>query len=221
MGKQPAILAALLAAGAVTAALASAAPANEPKKAIEPAAHARARNIAINVFDVPGTGWSAGPPSLSRARPRCSYYNPDLSKLTENGDSTTDYMREDGMFISSRVGIFVSAKQARAAYAAIVQPLFPRCLGASAARLSQPLGSVRVRSAGPLSFPRFGDRSAAFRIVYAFESGKSFARTALDIVVINRGDVEAVLFFGMVKGSVPASVERRIAGRMAARSASP
>lgn len=216
-----AVLAAFVVMAVGTSAVSAAAPASEPKKAIKPAVQARAKRIAVNVFDLPGIGWSADPPSrtTSTSSQWCSYYNPDQSKLTENGDYTTSDRREDGMYVSSTVRILVSAKEARAAYAAVVQPLWPRCLGEIAARSSSPRGSVRVRSAGPLSFPRYGDRSAAFRIVLDAKSGKTFVRTALDVVAINRSDVDAMLFFSPAKGSVSASVERRIVGRVAARAA--
>jgi hypothetical protein len=201
-------------------ALAAAAPANEPRKVITPTAEARAKRIAVNVLDLPGVGWNAGPPRTKSTRVRCSYYNPDQSTLTEDGEYTTpDYTREDGVYVSSTIRIFVSAKQARAAFAAVAQPLLPRCLGEGVAKSSPPPGSVKMRSAGPLSFPRYGDRSAAFRIVFDVKSRKTVVRSALDVVVINRGDVEAAFIFGAGKGAVPASVERRIVGRVAARSA--
>jgi hypothetical protein len=150
----------------------------------------------------------------------CSDYNPDRSGLTENGDYTVSYRRlEDGLLVSSHVEIFVSARQARASYAAVVQPLWPRCLSERAARLSLPPGSVTVRSAGPLPFPRYGDRSAAFRIVFDLEGPKGVTRSVLDVVAIARGQVNATVFFDGPEGSVPASAERRTVSRLAARMA--
>jgi hypothetical protein len=215
-----AVLAAVVVAVAFTTTVAGAASSNEPKKVIKPAVQARAKRIAVNVMDLPGGGWgaqSAPPPRTFPSSLRCSYYKPDQSRLTENGDYTVDYSREDGLFIASRVSIFVSAKQARASYAAVVQPLWPRCLGERAATLSKPPGSVRVRSAGPRSFPRNGERSAAFRIVFDVKSGKKIVSSALDLVAINRGAVNVTVLFGAPKGSVSSSVERRIARRLAAR----
>ena len=207
----------LVGTGAATA-VATAAPANRPQHVIKPAVEARAKRIAVNVLDLPGTGWSAEPPaSQSGFAPRCPYYNPDRAKLTENGAYTVSYRGDDGLYVTSTVEIFSSAKQGRAAYAAVVQPLMPRCLGGLSATASRPRGSVRLRSVGPLSLPRYGDQSTAFRIVFDVEGRKSPARTTLDVVVINRGAAEVeLLFANALKERVSSSVERRVAARMAA-----
>ena len=131
-----------------------------------------------------------------------------------------DYSREDGLYVLSAVGIFVTAKQGQAAYAAVVQPLLPRCLGVVSPKSSQESGPARVRYAGPLPFPRYGDRSAAFRIVSDLTSHKKVVRTTLDVVVVNRGAANVTMWFIVPgKGLVPSSMERRIVGRVSARMA--
>jgi hypothetical protein len=123
------VLAAL--AGAATAAAGSS---PEPRLAIKPAVQARAQRIAVGLGDLPGFGWKARPAQSDRASPRCTYYRPDQSKLTQNGQYTSpDFTRPDGLFVSSSVGIFRSPKQAREAYALVVRPELARCLGERAA----------------------------------------------------------------------------------------
>src|SRR5690348_14498488 len=105
---------------AAVAAVAVAAPAKEPRKAIKPAVQARAKSIAVHLRDLPGFGWKSEPSQADRSSPHCSYYDPDQSKLTENGDYTSpDFTRADGLYASSSIGIFVSARQAQAAYSLV------------------------------------------------------------------------------------------------------
>jgi hypothetical protein len=213
----PALL--VLAAAAVLTAVSAAAPANPPRKVIRAAVQARAVRIAIGVFDLPGTGWSAEPPSQASMAWRCSYYDPDQSRLTENGAYSVGYSRDDGLYISSTVDIFASATEGRAAYAAVAQPLSARCLGEASARSSQPPGSVRLRSAVQLVSGRFGDRSIAFRLVFSSKQRRRAVRTTLDVLdvwVINRGAANAMLTFGNAREE---SVERRVVARVAARMA--
>lgn len=71
---------------------------NPPRQAIKPAVQARAKKIAIRLDDLPGFGRKAQPPQADRSSPRCSYYDPDRSKLTENGRFTSpDFIRADGL----------------------------------------------------------------------------------------------------------------------------
>ncbi len=203
----------ILAAVAGTAAVASA---REPRKQIKPVVQARAKRISVRLGDLPGFGWTATPAQSDPAGPHCSYYDPDQSKLTENGDYTSpDFTRADGLYVSSSVGIFVSAKQAAAAYALVVRPELPRCLGESVVRSGKP-GRITLRSAGKLAFARYGDRSAAYRIVFSVKSGGTQVPATIDIVAINEASVDAALFFGSAGAPVPSGFERKITSTVAA-----
>jgi hypothetical protein len=210
---------ALVVAGALLAlaGVALAAPAREPRKAIEPAVQARARQIAVKLSDLPGAGWKTAPATPGKASPRCAYYDPDQSKLTENGDyDSPNFTRTDGTYVSSSIGIFVSARQGRAGYAAVVRPGLPRCLGQIIAA-SGPRGSITVKSAGTYAFPHYGERSAAFRVVFTVESGRSAVPATIDIVVIDKGAADAALLFGAAGQAVPPNLERQVVGKVAAR----
>jgi hypothetical protein len=212
----------LLAALGVFAALAAsaspfAATSKEPKKVIVPAVQARAKRIAIQLGDLPGLGWKSSPAQSDRSSPRCSYYNPDRSRLTENADYISpDYTRADGIYVSSSVGIFVSAQQAQTAFGLVVRPQLARCLGESVAKSGKP-GAIKLHSAGKLAFARYGDRSAAYRIVFLVKSGNDFVQAMIDIVAINKGPVDAALFFSSAGQPVPPSIERKVTGAVAAR----
>ena len=211
---------AVIALLATLAGVAAAAPSREPKKAIKPAVQARAKRILVSLKDLPGFGWKIGPSQADRSSPHCSYYNPDRSKLTENGDfNSPDFTRPDGMYVSSAVGIFVSAAQARTAFSAVVRPELARCLGEIVAKSGAP-GHITVHSAGTLAFPHHGDRSAAYRVVFYVKSGKNLIPATIDLVAINESGVDAAIFFGAAGQPVPAVFERQIVGRVSARIAS-
>lgn len=207
----------VLVVAAAAVAAAAGASGKEPRKVIKPAAQARAKRIAVHLSDLPGSGWKAEPSKPDQSNPHCSYYDPDESKLTENGDYTSpDFTRPDGTYASSTVGVFVSAKQAKTAFAAVVRPLLPRCLGQIVAGSGKP-GEITVGSAGTLAFPRFGDRSAAFRVVFSVRSGTTRVRATIDIVAVNRGAVDAAVFFGGLGGGVSPSLEHSVVGAVTRR----
>lgn len=207
------VVAAVTAVGAV----AVAAPAKQPRKVIKPAVQARAKRIAVKLSDLPGFGWKAEPTQADRFPPHCSHYNPDQSKLTENGDYTSpDFTRPDGMYVSSTVGIFVSAKQAKTAYAAAARPALARCLGEIVAKAGAP-GHITVHSFGAFAFPSHGDRSVAYRVIFYVKNGRTLVPTTIDLIAINQGAVDAEVFFGAAGLPVPGRFEREIVGNVARR----
>lgn len=199
------------------AATAAASTGKEPRKVILPAVQARAKHIAVHLDDLPGFGWKSEPSQEDRSSPHCSYYDPDQSRLTENGDYTSpDFTRADGIYVSSSVGIFVSAGQARTAYSLVVRPELPRCLGEVVAKSGKP-GRITVQSAGKLAFPGYGDRSAAFRVAFLVKTATTPVAATIDLIAINKGTVDAAVFFGSAGAPVPPKFERKIVGAVAAR----
>ena len=197
--------------------LAVAATAKEPKKVIRPAVQARAKRIALNARDLPGFGWKAEPAQADRSNPHCSYYDPDESSLTENADYTSpDFTRPDGLYVSSKVAIFASAKQAKSSFALVARPELPRCLGQLVVSSGAP-GHITLRSAGKLAFPKYGDRSAAYRIVFLVKSGKQQVPATIDLVAINKSGVDVALIFSSAGQPVPASMERKLTGLVVSR----
>jgi hypothetical protein len=209
-----AVLGILAAAGGNVSA---AATAKEPKKAIKPAVQARAKRIALRAADLPGFGWKAEPSQSDRSSPHCSYYDPDESDLTENADYTSpDFTRPDGLYVSSKVGIFVSAKQAKKSFALVARPELPRCLAQLVVKSGAP-GHITLRSAGKLAFSKYGDRSAAYRIVFLVKSGTEQVPATIDLVAINKGAVDVALIFSSAGQPVPASMERKLTATVVSR----
>ncbi len=207
------VLVALLALAATAAAAAG----KDPRKAITAAGQARANRVAIKAGDLPGADWRSRPPTPGRASPRCPSYHPDESRLTEIGDATSrNFVRTDGTYVSSGVAVFASASQGRAAYAALTKAALPRCLGEFIAKSGAP-GAITVIAAGSFPFPRYGDRSVAFRVLLSVLSGGKHIPGVIDAIVLHRGAVVAVLLFGATGTTLPTGLEQHVAGRVAMR----
>jgi hypothetical protein len=213
----------LLVAAAVALLLAAAAAAKPPKKVILPAVQAQAKAVNVQRSDLPGTGWKAEPSNSKGSTPRCSYYNPDQSDLTENGDADSpDFTlaSESNSFVSSTVGIFVSSAQAQSAYSRIVQPALPKCLAELFKQgLTNP-SQVTIVSSAAIPFPNVAERTNAYRIVANYKASASQSvPVRIDVVVLNRGKVDVALFFFGVAFRFNASFERQLAATVAARAA--
>lgn len=213
----------LLAAAVVAlvgAGVAMAANPHAPKKVIVPAVQARAKAINVKLSDLPAAGWKTNPPQPDTGTPRCSYYNPDQSDLTENGDANSpQFTLGSGSFVSSSTSIFETDAQGRTAYARVVQPKLPLCLAEIFRKGAGFAGKVTVASAGARAFPKLAERSKAYRIVADFKSSAGKVRTILDVVVMNRAKVDAVVFFAAIGGSFNDSFEQRVTRRVATRTA--
>ncbi len=209
---------ALVAVGA-----ASAATSKEPKKDIIPAVQAKAKAINVKLSDLPKASWKVNPPDQSNSStPTCSFYNPDQSDLTENGDATSpQFTLPSSSFVSSNTSIFQSAAQGRTAYARVVQPKLPQCLAQIFQKGAGGPSKVKIVSAGPQAFPKLTgtERSNAYRIAADFTQGKQTIHTYLDVVVLNRAKVDSVLFFAGITAPFNKSFEASLAQTVAARAA--
>lgn len=202
-------------------AVAAAAP-GDPKKVIVPGIQAKAKAINVRLSDLTAESWSAKPSAPdSGSTPRCSYYNPKQSDLTENGDATSpQFTLPSQSYVTSTTGIFVSASQGRTAYARIVQPDLPKCLGEIFRKGTGHPNQVTIVSTGSIPFPTLGERTNAYRVRADFKvSAKVIVHVIFDLVAMNRGKVDVALFFvgiGQVFNSpFEQGVARKVATRMA------
>jgi len=206
----------------IVVSVAAAAP-GDPKKVIVPAIQAKAKAINVQRSDLPGKGWKAGPQSSKSSTPRCSTYNPNQSDLTENADvDSPEFSLPSSSSVSSSTGIFKTAAQGRTAYSRVVIPKLPGCLAEIFQKGAGGPSKVTILSAGPMaSFPKLADRSNAFRIAASFKaSATQKIPVFIDLVVLNRGKVDTVIFFLGIGGSFSSSFERALATRVAGRMAS-
>jgi hypothetical protein len=213
------VLAVVAVSLAVTGA-ALAAGAGEPRKVIIPAVQAKAKAINVKLSDLPAAGWTAKPSDNSGSTPRCSYYNPNQSDLTENGDaSSPQFTLPSASYISSSTSIFKSAAQGRTAYARVIQPKLPLCLAELFRKGAGAKAKVKVLSAAARAFPNVAERTNAYRIAADFTVSKTKIRTVADFVAFNRGKVDTVIFFVGIGGAFKDSLERSVATKVAGRAA--
>jgi hypothetical protein len=205
----------IVAAVAVPVALAAN---GEPQEQLTKADQAKARAASLRLGDFPA-GWSAKrSPSSPDADTRCAKYDPDLSDLVKTGDyDSPDFTRADGSFVSVATGVFRTVRMARAGFSRVAVPSLPGCFAEVFRKGLGQQGSARVVRAGTLRFPRVGDRTNAYRLSVSVEvQGQTIPVTA-DLVLFNKGRVDvAMIFLGLVK-PLPASLERSLAARVAAR----
>jgi hypothetical protein len=192
----------------------------EPQKKITAAGQARAKLVALKQTDFPA-GWVQQPVpknKKSESNPRCSFYNPDNSDLVENGDyDSPDFNRADGSSISSSTGVFRTVQMAKTAYRRIAVPLLGKCFAEIFRKGITAPNSVTIFSSGMLQFPRFGDRSHAYRISALVKTPSGRAPVAVDVVVLNKGAIDvAVIMVGIGK-PLPASLETSLVGKLVAR----
>jgi hypothetical protein len=213
-------LATLAVVALITAGLATAASSRDPKKVIIPAVQAKARAINVQAADLPkALGFKAKPASPDTGTPTCSYYNPDQSDLTENGDAKSpEFTLTSASFISSSASIFKTAAQGRTAYTRVVQPKLPNCLAEVFRKGAAPT-KVTIVSAKEVPFAKLAERSNAYRIVASFKSGSKRIPVYLDIVVMSRAKVDVVIFFAGIGDFFNGGFERNVAAKVAARTA--
>jgi hypothetical protein len=189
----------------------------EPQKRLTKAGQAKARAIALRQSDFPA-GWVGKPnTNTSQDTPRCSTYNPDQSDLIETGDvDSPDFTRADGSFVSSSVGIFKTKKMARTGFARVARPQLASCFGELFQKGAAP-ATVQLLHVGPLAFRQLGDRSNAYRLTADVTLQGTTIPVAIDIVSFNRGRVDVAMIFLGIRGPLPASFERSLAAKVAAR----
>ncbi len=191
----------------------------DPQKKLTKAGQARARTAALRLSDF-GAGWKAERSPNDNTNPRCSSYNPDQSDLVEIGDyDSPDFTRTDGSFVSSSTGVFKTAAMARTAYSRVVKPALPTCFAELFRKGTGNPNAVTILGSGPLQFPHFGDRSAAYRLSATFAVQGQKVGLTIDIVIFNRGQMDVATIFLGIGRPLPASFERSLMGRLAARAA--
>jgi hypothetical protein len=194
----------------------------QPKRVLVPAVQAKAKAINVQRSDLPDQGWKAKKSSSNSSTPRCSYYNPDQSDLTENGHvDSPQFTLPSGSFVSSTTGIFKSAAQGKTAYGRVVQPALPKCLADIFRKGTGHPSQVTIVSAGPVSFPNSAERTNAYRVVASFKVSKTqTVPVYIDLVAMNRGKVDTALFFAGIGGAFNSSFEHDVAAKIAGRMAS-
>ena len=192
----------------------------DPQHAFTKADQARARAASLRLSDfAPGWKASSSAGTTSGAQPRCSSYHPDQSDLVETGKyDSPDFTRvADNSFVSVSTGVFRTAAMAKRGYARVAARQLPACFGELFAKGITKPSVAKVVSAGPIAFPKAGDRSNAYRLVASVKTPTVTLPVTADIVLFNKGRTDvAMIFLGIVR-PLPASMEQTAVARVLSR----
>ena len=212
-----ALLTAAIAAVLVPAAWAAS---GEPQHAFTKADQARARAASLRLSDfAPGWKASRSAGATSGAQPRCSNYHPDQSDLVETGKyDSPDFTRSaDNSFVSVSTGVFRTAAMAKRGYARVAVRQLPACFGELFAKGITKPSAAKVVSAGPIAFPKAGDRSNAYRLVASVKTPTVTLPVTADIVLFNKGRTDVAMIFLGIARPLPASLEQTAVARVLSR----
>ena len=199
--------------GLALAAPASAGPRDE-KERLTKAGQALARRAVLHRSDLSGSWRPVSVPARSN---RCRSYDPDLSRFTVNGKAHSAFVLQSGAAIGSSIGVYVTERQAAAAFAAQAKPGLLTCLSAGIVKQFARAGIKAAVVAKRMSRkPRIGARSASFRIVLMLNVGGGNAPYDVDLVTFQTHRAIAALSFQALGGPVPKQLvlARRVASRL-------
>jgi hypothetical protein len=204
----------VLAVGWLALAAPAAAGPRDEKERLTKAGQALARHAVLHRSDLSG-GWR--PVSVPARSYRCRSYDPDLSRFTLNGKAHSAFVLQTGAAIGSSVGVYVTAGQAAAAFAAQARPGLLTCMSTGIVKQFARAGIKASVVAKRMSRgPRVGARSASFRIVLMLSVGGGTAPYDVDLVTFQTHRSIAALSFQALGGPVPRQLAlvRRVASRL-------
>lgn len=214
------ILFVVLAAVALTAAAALAAP-GDPKVAIKPADQARAKTIILKTAEVQGTGWKGMPADFGRANPICVIKHYNLSKLTANAQTGVEFTRgvDTGTFlVDSDAYLFRTPAEAQTAATTVSKIGYGRCL--AAALVSEaPTGSIATSKVKPLTIPGLALRAQGFRITVSVITGGKKSVLTADVLTFQHGRAVSTLSALTIDKGWSSAALHAAAAKMAFRTA--
>ena len=195
------------------AAPASAGPRDE-KERFTKAGRALARRAVLRRADLPA-GWK--PVSVPARSNRCRSYNPDLSRFTLTGKAHSAFVRPSGAGIGSAAAVYVTARQAAAAFEAEAKPGLLTCMSAGIVKQLAKSGIHATVVARRMSrSPRLGERSASFRLLFVISVGGRTVPYDVDLLTFQEHRAIAALSFqalgGPVRGQL--ALARRVVSRL-------
>jgi hypothetical protein len=106
---------------------------------------------------------------------------------------------------------------AKTGYSRIAQPALAKCL-AELFKKGAGGPNVTIFSSKPLRFPKYGDRSDAFRIVASVKANATTrVRVYFDIFLFNKGATDVAMLALGLGNPLPAGLEQTLVGKLAAR----
>ena len=188
----------------------------DPQKRHNPVDTAKAKSVVLRAADL--AGWKAEPAKdTGDDNLHCKGFDPDESDLVETGNADSPDFSKGLQFISSTASVYRTSTQAQASWDRVVKPGLLTCLKTLFEQgASTPGTTWTVLGQGTLSFPKLASRTAAFRIAFRTKSSTLTLKGSVDIVLLGHGRIDAVMLY-VAFGAPSQSLERRLAGLMAAR----
>jgi hypothetical protein len=122
----------------------------------------------------------------------------------------------DNSLVSVSTGVFRTAAMAKRGYTRVAAPRLPACFGELFAKGLKP-NVTKIVSAGPMSFPRVGDRSNAYRLVASVKTPTVTLPVTADIVLFNKGRTDVAMIFVGIGKVLPGSLEQTAVGKVLSR----
>ena len=179
---------------------------------------ARAEGIVLVLADFP-TGWRAVQGDDEAEPPKC--FDFDLFDPTMTGRAeSSNFAQGEVTTATSGAAIFDSERDAVAAFERLANQDLVDCYASWLRERSD--DDVRVDvSAGKLSFPTFGDRSAAYIIAAELEASGFSPSVFVHLVFIQEERALAILIFLDVSSAFSSSEMEDLAGLIAGRMGPP
>lgn len=207
----PAVLVALFAAGCGGSSASSAA-----KTAINAQDQQHATASLLRLGDFP-TGWRAESSTSSSGNAEdCLKQN--FSDLTVTGNAESkDFVHGDATFAASIAAVFKTPAQADTAFKVFASKDLAQCFTAYMKKQSDSNVKVADASWGQLKFPHYADRSAAYQIAIALQTGGLTPTAYVDLIPLERARTVAVLVFVDVFSPFDEQQKEHLAGVVAGR----
>lgn len=180
----------------------------DPQERLTRVDQARAKAMLLRQADA-GIGFRAGPP-LAGPSSYCKAL--DESDLTITGKAQSPTFQGGVETVSSLARVYRSLRESNASWRRGTSAAGRSCLRA---QLGDALtaGGGKLESFGRLEFPKFGERTYAYRLVVSAQGLRVF----LDAVGLKQSRAQVALLFGSALTPTPREVEERLARVVARR----
>ena len=192
----------------------------DPQKRINPADQAWAAGIRIHRDDLGGGDWRVEQSQSNVAAPQgCK--DPDLSDLVETGDAENPDFSRHGSFVGSGAAVFLTTKQATAAFQRVARQSFNRCMISAFKQGMAGSGArLRILSSGSIAMKSPAPHFVSGRVRFSVSGPAATIAGRITFYFFARGRATAMLFvssIGKPLQPIPASVESRLVGLVAGR----
>ena len=191
-----------------------------PQKRPNAADQAWAAAIRIHRDDLGGGDWRLEPSQDNVGAPQgCK--EPDLSDLVETGEAENPDFSRNGSFVGSGAAVFLTKKQATAAFQRVARQSFNRCMiSAFKQGLSGSGARLRILSSGPIAMKTSAPHFTSGRVRFSVAGPAAKIDGRISYYFLARDRAIAMLLIasiGKPMQPISAALESRLANLVAAR----